>query len=255
VQHDDIYIFSNICHDADTYSFYLGNLYSGTGEFTVFNNTIAENGKTAPASSNTGMRGDNPYASSVMKNNIFYKNMPGETTYRQAYIDNDSDESIWSFDYNRYYWPSQTSVVYWGSNGDTTIANLASMGAPYGNQEVNGADGDPGLTDIDNNDYTIASAESAVVDGGVDMGSGNIASLTIAGVTVDVPWDFALGPETDWSGTTPVIDELYRDTAGWDQGAYGWVEGTGEATGAINFNSSGTGKFNYNSSGTGKTSR
>jgi len=91
-------------------------------------------------------------------------------------------------------------------------------------QEANGSEGDPGLTDWDNGDFTIASTESAVYGAGVDMGSGNIDSLTINGETVNVPWDFGLGSETDWSGTLPVIDAKYRDTEQWDIGAYVWAE-------------------------------
>ena len=56
------------------------------------------------------------------------------------------------------------------------------------------------------------------------MNSGNIATLTIYTETVTVPWGFALGPDTDFSGNIPVIDEQNFDTIGrWDVGASAYV--------------------------------
>jgi hypothetical protein len=248
--YDNIYIFSNLFFDQDE----VGLVIIEDSTLTyIFNNTFSEIGGSADDTDDGAMRiRDAPVL--TFKNNIIIKSSTSTYSYRALYLDSASDTATTS-DYNRYYWPSQTINIDWGDAGLEPLADIKTdvdNGLP---QEANGSEADPGLTDWDNGDFTIASSESAVVDGGVDMGSGNIVSLTIAGVTVDVPWDFALGPNTDWSGNIPVIHELSRDTIGWDQGAYGWVEGAGEVTGAINFNSSGTGKFNYNLSGSGKVTR
>jgi hypothetical protein len=211
----DIYIFSNIIYEQDL----RGINISGWGTYTIFNNTFAENGDNPSAGVDTNIYVEQGTA--TVKNNIFIKGRPNEGDFTQVDIGAGADE-ITTFDYNIYYWPLETSIIDWGDAGEKTVVQLQTLGGAYGNQEVNGSDDNPDLTDWANNDYTIAGVGSGCVDGGDDMGSGNIASLTINGETVNVPWDFALGSDTDWSGTIPVIDEESRDSIGWDQGAYAY---------------------------------
>ncbi|MFC1612196.1 hypothetical protein ACFL6C_14625, partial [Myxococcota bacterium] len=214
-----IYVFSNVIYSEGDGGINLSGLAGSTT--WVFNNTMAENvvANESPEDGAIAIIGNGTFV--VAKNNIFYKTKPNISTYRQNYVHANMDEKS-TFDHNIYYWPGHTSQTHWGDIGWTDLSGLQS-GSIHGlPQEVNGSEGDPGLVDLDDNDYRIAAADSAVIGNGVDMGSGAIATLTIQGHSYPVPWDFALGPNTDWSPTIAVIDKLSRDTIGWDQGAYGY---------------------------------
>jgi hypothetical protein len=215
-QNDDIFIFSNICHNGDAFGIRIAGTSS---EYYVFNNTVAECGLTNPDSNHMNISVEDAVnTGSYVKNNIVYKSRPGKTDYKQCRVEDLSDALV-DFDYQRYYWPSQTSKVDWGNAGNKTLSGLQGGSGNGLPQESNGSEGDPGLTDIANNDYTIADG-AAVIDAGLDLGSGAIATITIQGTAYSVNWDVGLGDGTDWSGTIPVIEELQRDVHGWDQGAY-----------------------------------
>jgi len=208
-----IYVFSNII--ANHPSRGITSVALSGSDLTVFNNTFALNAPGAMDNSTWGhmyLAGRDVTA----KNNIFYKSRPDETDYRQYYIATNTEQYA-TFDYNLYYWPSQTSQMFWGDDGWKNLSGLDALG-----QEANGSEENPDLTDIDNDDYTIASNTSGAYNAGIDMGSGNITSITIRGLTVNVPWDFALGPNTVWGtgATLPIIDEQLRDSHQWDAGAY-----------------------------------
>ena len=215
----DIYFFSNISYEEGDAGIRLhGNAGGASDEFYnifFFNNTLAENATDGSTSTFCQVTLHDQYAlaSTYIKNNIFYKSRTGygSDQERQLYFGEDFTDA--NLDYNRYYWPDKTSQIYIDAGWDDAIGGSHSA-------EGNGSEGASGLTDIDNNDYRIASG-SAVIDGAVDMGSGAIATLTIQGDSYPVNWDVALGPSTDWNGTIPV-DIQSRDTVGWDQGAYSY---------------------------------
>jgi len=217
--HYNIYIFSNIIKTAEVYGVQVASNDTAANAITIFNNTFISNSSAPTSSAHTSIyvqASDNV----SIKNNIFYNSRPNESDYRHIYIADNADDNT-NLDYNMYYsyfGSQQTSQVYGGSCGYEDIADLYSQ-CGY---EQNGSDADPGLTSIAVNDYRIDATGSGAVSAGQDMGDGNIASLTINGLTVNVPWDFALGPNTVWgSGSTlPVIDVQRRDDHQWDIGAY-----------------------------------
>jgi hypothetical protein len=213
--YDDVYIFSNIIYKMTERGVSFDE--SSTAAY-IFNNTFAENGSTSNQTyTHVYSHRD---ATMALKNNIYYKGRPSQTDYVQLNLNRDADNTTTS-DYNRYYWPSQMSILDWGDAGQLNLSQVKNYDPP--SQGPNGSEGDPGLTDIDNNDYTIASG-AAIIDAGVDIGSGDIATVTIQGVAYPVYWDVALGPNTNWSETIPVIEVLHRDHVGWDIGAYSYEE-------------------------------
>jgi len=221
--YDNIYIFSNIFSKRGNDALKLAN----AGSYNIYNNTFAENSQTGSDDWDAGLYQAGTGA--IIKNNIFYKNRPNDASYNQMSISAGADEDT-TADYNWYYWPGQTSSVRWGDAGNKTVAELASMGGSYGNQEVNGSDEDPGLTDPAGGDYTISSTSSGAYGAGFDMRSASIAAIVIQGITYTVRGDEGLGADTVFpgDGTIPTIDKQNRDTVGrWDIGAF--IYGTGAA--------------------------
>jgi hypothetical protein len=224
---DNIYIYGNYIHDGGSAGIShdmdsKGISINCHGSTTIFNNTVAENDSGASSSDAGVYISSYGIPNTALKNNIFYKNCPTGSKFYPAYsISNGADE-VTTADYNHFDWPGQTPQAYWGNSGWKNLAGLQS-GAKSGlPQEANGSEGTSGMTDPDNNDYTISEG-ATVIDGGVDMGSGAIATITIQGTSYQVNWDVALGPKTDWSGTIPSIDVQARDIVGWDQGAYAYL--------------------------------
>jgi hypothetical protein len=220
IETHDIYYYSNIVFKEQDTGIRIHANSGGVGpppyNMYFFNNTFAENATDGGHTNyNFGQidATESSPTSTYVKNNIFYKSRIGygSNQERQLYFGNDlTDET--DLDYNRYWWPTKVSQIYINAGWDDAI----DVGH---NAEQNGSEGDPGLVDIDNNNYRIDTG-AAVIDGGTDMGSGAITTITIQGVEYPVNWDIGLGSNTDWSGIIPVVEVLARDTYGWDQGAY-----------------------------------
>ena len=221
---NNIWIFSNLIFDQrDVGSRVVSTEYGQDAHHIYyFNNTFSENGIDDHGDTFTHIQADIDPDNIEVKNNIFYKARIGYTSYqeRMAYFhESITDKS--DMNYNQYHWPGKTSTIYLND----TWAN--AIGGHVG-AESNGAEGDPGLVDIDNNDYRIAPG-AAVIGAGLDIGSGAIANVTIQGVVYPVYWDAALGPNTDFTGTDPsgwTIDKQRRDDHQWDIGAYIYTTGT-----------------------------
>ena len=207
-----IYIFSNVVYDNTNRGIGLSSAGGSIDYVYVFNNTIAENGLGSDSDwVNVMMKKG---ANHVLKNNIIYKSRPAQADERQGYF----TITAVDMDYNWYWWPGQTSKVYY-SSADRTVDVLQSTYSQEAGIANN--EGDPGLTDIDNNDYTIASTASAVYGAGEDLRSDSIAAIVIQGVTYTVRGDEGLGDDTVFAAATiPVIDAQNRDEVGrWDIGA------------------------------------
>ena len=215
--HDHIYAFSNIFIASEDSAISDNSTGSDASGHYYYNNTFSRNTDNPTSTNHTSLR-INTNDGVIAKNNIIYKSRPNVSNYRQIYLFYQADDNC-IFDYNRYYWPGQTCTMYWGDAGSKNLAGLQGGSGNGLPQETNGSEGDPGLTDINNHDYTIAPG-AAVIGAGVDMGSGAIAKITIQGVVYPVYWDVALGPNTDWSGIIPSVEVLRRDVVGWDIGAY-----------------------------------
>ena len=210
--YDNIYIFSNIFSKRGNDALKIGN----TGTYYIYNNVFAENSQVGDDNNDAGVY----IAGSgvTLKNNIFYKNRPNDTSYLQLSLTDAVDETT-TADYNWYWWPSQTSEIHWGSSDLLTVDQVqagSSNGLP---QETGIAanEGDPGLTDIANGDYTIASG-AAVIGVGVDL-SQTIATLNIQGQTYPIYSNIGLDPATDWTTTPPTVIPKVR-SGSWDLGAY-----------------------------------
>lgn len=234
----DIYVFSNIIELQENDGVFIGNYETlGTDEVYnvwVFNNTFYKNGDSPGSTARTAINISKLATATInLANNIFYWNRPSESNYRQMYVHSASD-TVPDTDYSRWYFPSQSIEVYWGDAGSKSLSGLKAMSAPYGPQETNGTEGDPGLTNPSGGDFTISSTGSAVYNAGTPMGSGNIASVTIQGTAYGIPWGAGLGSNTDFSGTNPsawTIEILNRGDYQWDQGAFVYAEEAEEVIG------------------------
>lgn len=219
----DIYVYSNIFEHSTTGSAVALNATMSASTSYYFNNTFIEN-STAPANSGHCSLVNQGAGDYIFKNNIYYKSRPESSDHRQIWIADGDGESLTS-DYNIYYWPSETSALKWDILGDIPLSSVqggSSEGLP---QETHSTEENPDL----NSDYTIAGPSSGAYRAGTDMGSGNIASITIEdgygnSNTYYAPWDIALAPGTNFGSgkTLPVVYTLNRDVIGWDAGAYGF---------------------------------
>jgi len=216
--YDDIYIFSNLFHNMGKRAISIAQ----SGSYYIFNNIVAENyfvlgGGSMDAGIYMGGAG------SVLKNNIYYKNRPLDTSRRQLSVSAGSDENTIS-DHNIYYWPGQNSLFRWGDASDVSLVQIQNGNNHGLPQEQYSFEVDPGLTDLENSDYRVASSGSAVVDSGEAMGTGNIAVLNIQGTDYPVRWDTALHPSTDWSvfpSPNSIITANQNNYgSGWERGAY-----------------------------------
>jgi hypothetical protein len=209
--HDNIYVFSNLFIASEDSSISDNSTGSDASDHYYYNNTFSRNTDNPTSSSHTAIR-INTNDGVIVKNNIIYKSRPNESNYLQLYLFNKADDNT-ILDYNQYYWPGKRSKLY--ING-----KLKDASGLFEGERISGSvEGDPGLLNINNNDYAIAPG-AAVIGTGVDMGSGAIAKITIQGSVYPIYWDVALGPNTDWSGIIPSIEILRRDIVGWDIGAY-----------------------------------
>jgi hypothetical protein len=154
-----------------------------------------------------------------VKNNILYQGRPNASTYQEIYI-TDGATSETTIDNNLYYYPGQTSQIYWGSSG------LVSAGTVDSNAVTN----DPNFDDAENADFTWGSSDppenagATLSDTLLPM---NDTAITIQGQTycpsgcdVTVSLSHALDESTDidnpWTG---FVIKTSR-TGAWDIGAY-----------------------------------
>ena len=208
----DNFAYSNILYNNIHRGITVQSSGGSIQNINIFNNTIAENG-LGSTSDWTGALVTNGSTHNI-KNNIFYKNRPTQSNYMQARY---SGATV-KLDYNRYYWPSKTSTVYYDGT-DMTPSTLQRLYS----QDTHSSEGNPGLTNIANNDYTIIPG-AAVIDAGIVMGNGGvIATVTIQGVGYPVYWDTALDPATNWSTVPPAVVTSRRGMDGWDIGAYAYT--------------------------------
>ena len=130
-----------------------------------------------------------------MKNNILYSDTHNDLVYKASWAGNAD------FDNNRYYYTGGAARLSW-DGVNRTLAQVQALG-----QEANGTEGDPGLNNIGNDDYTLA-FDSACIDDGSDLGTG---------------YDLGLDPvNTDFTVSPPVVYALDQDDYGfgWEIGAY-----------------------------------
>ncbi len=170
-------------------------------DVNIFNNVIAGNAKGDVADERTGVMVYSGCTGTVIKNNIFYKNRPDKTDYRQVYV---SDPSTTTLANNMYYWPGHTSIVRWGSV-DKTISELKALG-----QEQGGSDKDPIFVNAANHDYRLA-------DNSPCIGTGLILAPEFEKI---------LHPSTVWTDTPPdFIPADQNDFGQWEIGAYVYASG------------------------------
>ena len=98
---------------------------------------------------------------------------------------------------NHYYWPGNTSKVYWGSiNLDADSATIGS----------NNCDANPFFKDAANNNYRL----------------GGSSPCKDTGVNVSSDYAYGLSPEhTSWDDIPPKVkSERRREFGYWEKGAY-----------------------------------
>jgi len=213
--YENVYIFSNLI-----YNFAERAMFVTITDANIFNNTISEVGTSADDQYDVAMHYD--FGTVTFKNNIVIKSSTSSYSYRALNLQSSGTGENLTTDYNIYYWPSQSINIDWEDSGVLTLAGIQGGSANGLPQETNSTEGDPGLVDWDNGDFTPVAGD-ACINAGADLGSGAIATLTIQGVEYPVYWDSALGASTDWSSTIPSVEVLRRDSdggEGWDAGAY-----------------------------------
>ena len=225
----DIWIFSNLIYDQQDTGIVIRDSPYGIEDgllepwnIYIYNNTFADNatGTHIGWNFNNITAVDYDEDSLVVKNNIFYQWRSGydsDLDHANYFEDDITDPT--DVDYNVYWMPGEASgysEIYIAGSWQSAIDG--GHGA-----EGNSFEGDPGLTSLATNNYSILSSASAVYGTGVDMGDGAtpIITITIQGVEYPVYRDIALGPNTVWTaGEIPDVEILRRDTVGWDIGAY-----------------------------------
>jgi hypothetical protein len=240
------YVFSNIISTTQGRGVYTGYgttnaSYDAANNIYLYNNTFYRCG-TGDCTLGYGYASC-PYDSSATfgsvlsdaqmdlhryTNNLVYESRPNDTDYIQwqSYIDTTSGSTL--YDYNHYYDPDTTSLLIRLYESDWTNYDWDDTGRPdYGG---NATQGNPYFNSAGTDFRLTSSSPSSVVSGGLDMGTGNLFSDTIAGESITVPWDFALGPDTVWSDDPDSIsiDDRYWDTIGsWGKGAYAFTDSGG----------------------------
>ena len=207
--YDNIYIWSNLIYGIDS----RGISVNHAGTYYIYNNTFYENGDDPSTGSHTHILVNN--STVVAKNNIFSEGRPNEADEVQVYVG--AGDTTATFDYNTYFFTGEDSIVRWGGDGNNTIAQLATMGAPYGNQEVHdpGDDTDPGFITPGTN-FRL---DGTHVDNGEDISQ--CFGVTIQGTLYTICIDDALNPDsTDWTTTPQTVATVKRDVYSWDRGAY-----------------------------------
>lgn len=161
----DVHIWANLIYDNLQCGILIHHHRVPVVNVGVYNNVIATNGDPTYTFGNTSLTGLKICGGSMhlVKNNIFYKNRPHETDYRQAYLPVAGSTTL---DCNMYYWPGHPGkeIFRWGGS-NITLDKLKDLG-----QEANGSEGDPGFTDAASHIYTLTSL-SANRNTGVDLGS------------------------------------------------------------------------------------
>jgi len=202
---DNIDIWGNLVWENAQSGITLSSGEDGVTNVNIYNNVIAENNTLGNGTSH-GLNLRTGGSTTSVKNNIFYKNNPTLSDYRQAYLSSTPNE----LDYNYYFWPGQTSVVYY-SGGNRTVSTLQGTYSV----EAAGADDDQEMTDPDNNDYTLQSTSPCIGAGDSSIGAS---------------YDDILDPvNTDWTTTPPqpnLIDQDDHDS--WEIGAYVYTASTSD---------------------------
>jgi len=219
--YDDVYIFSNLIYNLSGRAIIIAAAGPTTGTATwIFNNTISEVGTTPSDQYDVALHYSYGYTNFM--NNIVVKSSTGAYSYRAINVQLSGLGEYLDTANNIYYWPSQIVGIDWEDQGVLSLAQIQAGSGDGLPEEQNSTEGDPGLVDWDNGDFT-QSAGGASINSGVDLGDGAIATVTIQGVEYPVYWDAALGSATDWSNTIPSVEILRRDSTGgaaWDVGAY-----------------------------------
>lgn len=131
----------------------------------------------------------------TIKNNIIYSYGHNDLMYITAL-------GTITLDNNRYYYTSGDIRFYWYGS---YVSFATLQGSPH-NQELNGTEGDPLLTSISTQDFTLT-ASSPCIDNGADLGA---------------TYDDGLANTTNFSTFPPTINLLDQDSYGtaWEIGAY-----------------------------------
>jgi len=187
---ENCYIWSNLMYNS-TRSHGISCTTTGSN-IHIYNNTLINN------HGNDGTRfaiftgnGSDYY----IKNNIFYSDTHNDLIYKSSSAINAN------FDNNRYCYTGGTARLRW-DGAYKTLAQVKALG-----QEANGTEGEPGFSNVGNDDYTLASS-SVCINGGSDLGV-----------------DYALGLDpanTDFTTFPPSVHISDNNSygSGWEIGAY-----------------------------------
>jgi hypothetical protein len=197
------YVWANVINKTDAGG---GISISGTSDntdifkdFYVYNNTVYKATQTPGVGSyfygicTTELAADCTDNMNI-KNNLISYTRPNDTDYIGLSIDYDANVTA---DYNCYYWPSQTSqVYYYGSNCTGCDWDSEDVPAGYGDNDISG---DPKFADADNDNFSLL-ATSPCIKAGVDLTSDNSALPTITLQGIEYTFDFgdALSPDSVW---------------------------------------------------------
>jgi len=219
---NNVYIFNNSIYNSATMDISLGRGYKDFSNYSAYLNDSAISMILKGAQLN----------SQYYKNNVIINSRPNDNESIAMNIRTDAINL--HNDYNHYYNLNTNSIkIRYQNDFDSTKQYEWNSETRPGVDGDNDSAGNPYLKDVSNGDFRLTSASIDLIRGGVDMGSGTIASVTIQGKSYDIPWDLAIGGGTVWSTIDPdkiVIDTQSRDTIGWDIGAYGNIKSSDFST-------------------------
>ncbi|BBO74386.1 hypothetical protein DSCW_18030 [Desulfosarcina widdelii] len=166
-----------------------------------------------------------------IRNNLIIEARMNRTDYRfMSQRDNLDDAGTGIIQGNNHAYDPDTTGIFvrlydntTDAGSDLSFTNNGLQGQVADTNTV----GNPYLSNMAAGDFRLTSSSTVLIDQGADLGSGNIATLTIQGQSYPIPWDFAFGPDTVFHDTDPdqiIIDARSMDTEGWPIGAYVYDE-------------------------------
>jgi hypothetical protein len=199
----NVNVWGNVMYNADGSGINIAKKSTGdpVKDINIFNNVIALSAKNTTFDRNSGIYVQGGNSGIKIKNNIFYKNRPTKTDYRQIYIEGISGAEL---DGNHYYWPGKISKSWWGG------VSYDSLGVP--GQEGFGIDGNPLFVDADGYNFELLSSSSSI-DSGLNLG---------------VVFSKILSPLTNWDSLDVVVSNQNDFGSGWERGAYVYTTETAQ---------------------------
>lgn len=195
----NIHIWGNVIYDSDISGISIANHNNADPihEVYIYNNVIAFSANDNDANDEAaGIFVGDRNSNIKIKNNIFYKNNPYGTDYKQLHFRSTSGVELAG---NHYYWPGQTSRTFWTG----TMYDSVNVPGSYGDE------GNPDFVDVENFDFRLQAGSDCIG----------------TGVQTDEFHKAIMDPDSEYEKFPPEISLIVQDNT-WDKGAYAYNEQT-----------------------------